>query len=177
MRLPLKKSTFGQKLIGGFLVVAFFAALVGGVGIINIRTIAKADTRLYEKYTVPIGQLQEMISSHFLIRLTLQELQYESDPSKKQEHLNKVRELLNSVDQNAGAFETTILTREGREHFKEFTDVWKLYKSDLVKAISLSEQGNRMELSRLLTGAMVQNGARAFQLLAMLSLVIALVSR
>ena len=83
MRLPLKKSTFGQKLIGGFLVVAFFAALVGGVGIINIRTIAKADTRLYEKYTVPIGQLQEMISSHFLIRLTLQELQYESDPSKK----------------------------------------------------------------------------------------------
>ncbi len=165
MRLPLKKSTFGQKLIGGFLVVAFFAALVGGVGIINIRTIAKADTRLYEKYTVPIGQLQEMISSHFLIRLTLQELQYESDPSKKQEHLNKVRELLNSVDQNAGAFETTILTREGREHFKEFTDVWKLYKSDLVKAISLSEQGNRMELSRLLTGAMVQNGARAFEVL------------
>ena len=69
------KITFGQKLTGGFLMVAFLAALVGMVGIFNIKAINKADTKLYEKFTVPIGQLQEMISSHFLIRLTLQELQ------------------------------------------------------------------------------------------------------
>ena len=79
----MKSITFGQKLIGGFLIVAFFAALVGGVGIFNIRTMDKADTKLYEKFTVPIGQLQEMISSYLLIRLTLQELLDESDSAKK----------------------------------------------------------------------------------------------
>ena len=84
----MKNLTFGRKLTGGFLIVAFFSALVGGVGIFNIRIIDKADTRLYEKYTVPIGVLQEMISSYLLIRLTLQELQDESDPAKKKEKVD-----------------------------------------------------------------------------------------
>ena len=70
----MKNITFGRKLTGGFMIVAFLAALVGGVGIFNIRIMDKADTKLYEKFTVPIGQLQEMISSFLLIRLTLQEL-------------------------------------------------------------------------------------------------------
>ncbi len=145
--------------------MAFFAAIVGGVGIYNIRAMDKADTKLYEKFTVPIGQLQEMISSYFLIRLALQELQYETDGVKKQEEVNRACELLNTIDQDAIEFDKTILTKEGREHFREFTDVWKLYKVDLVEAIRMGDQGNRKGLALLQSGVMAQNGARAFEVL------------
>ncbi len=165
MELSTMKITFGQKLTGGFLMVAFLAALVGMVGIFNIKAINKADTKLYEKFTVPIGQLQEMISSHFLIRLTLQELQYEMDAAKRAEAVSRARELLNTIDQNSVEFQKSILTKEGREHFREFTDVWSLYKADLIDAIRLSEQGNRNEYFRVLTGPMEQNGTRAFEVL------------
>ncbi len=165
MKLPVHRTTFGQKLIGGFLTVGLLTAIVGWVGIYNIRAINKADTKLYEKFTVPIGQLQEMISSHFLIRLTLQELQYESDAVKRQDEVNRTRELLNTIDQDSVEFQRSILTREGREHFREFTDVWSLYKADLMEAIRMGEQGNRKELSLLLGGDMAQKGTRAFEVL------------
>ncbi len=161
----MKNLTFGRKLTGGFLIVAFFAALVGGVGIFNIRIIDKADTRLYEKYTVPIGVLQEMISSYLLIRLTLQELQDESDPAKKKEKVDKTRELLDTIDQDAAEFAKSILTKEGREHFREFTDSWKLNKGVLETALRLGEEGKSRELSLLLKGEIAQNGSIALDAL------------
>jgi signal transduction histidine kinase len=165
MKIAIKRSTLGQKLTGGFLIVALFAAIVGGVGIFNIRTIDKADTKLYEKFTVPIGELQEMISSYWLIRLTLQELQYETDATKHKEQVDKVQELLETIDHDAAEFETSIITKEGHEHFQEFKDIWEVYKVDLKRAVSLVEQGNRTELSLLLNGAIAKNGARACEVL------------
>ena len=43
----MQNMKIGVKLIGGFLIVALFAAIVGGIGLINIKTIDDADTRLY----------------------------------------------------------------------------------------------------------------------------------
>ncbi len=157
----MKNITFGRKLTGGFMIVAFLAALVGGVGIFNIRIMDKADTKLYEKFTVPIGQLQEMISSFLLIRLTLQELLDETDPAKKKEEAAKSRELLEIVDQDSAEFAKSILTKEGIEHFKEFTDSWKLQKGVLEKAITLGEEGDSRGLSLLLKGEIAQKGGIA----------------
>ena len=161
----MKKITFGQKLVGGFLIVGFLTAIVGGVGILNIKTIEKADTKLYEKFTVPIGQLQEMISSYLLIRLSLQELLDEPDAAKKKEQVAKIRELLDTMDQDTVEFPKTILTKEGREHFKEFTDSWKVNKGVLEKAITLGEEGNGKELSVLLKGEIAQKGSIALDAL------------
>ena len=152
------KTTLGQKLLGGFLIVVILGAIVGGVGIVSIKSIEKADTKLYEKFTVPIGQLQEMISSYLLIRLTFEELHDETDPAKKKDKVVKIRELLDTLDQDSAEFAKSILTREGQEHFKEFTDSWKAHKVLLEKAIQLSEQGNNQELAELLQGEIAQNG-------------------
>ena len=60
----MQKMKIGVKLIGGFLLVALFAASVGGVGMVNIKTIDDADTKLYEKITVPLGQIQDMTAAY-----------------------------------------------------------------------------------------------------------------
>ena len=45
------------KLLTGFSIVTLLAAVVGAVGISQIREINNADTHLYENNTLPIGQL------------------------------------------------------------------------------------------------------------------------
>jgi len=50
----LKKMKMGTKLIGGFLVVALIAAVVGITGIVNIRKVAKADLGLFQDSLVPL---------------------------------------------------------------------------------------------------------------------------
>jgi len=52
-----KNLKIGVRLVAGFLITAALAALVGGIGISKIHQIDDADTRLYEKATVPLGDL------------------------------------------------------------------------------------------------------------------------
>ncbi len=152
------KTTLGQKLLGGFLIVVILGAIVGGVGIFNIKSIEKADTKLYEKFTVPIGQLQEMISSYLLIRLTFEELHDETDPEKKKEQVGKIRELLDTLDQDSVEFAKSIITKEGQEHFKEFTDSWKMHREIMAKGLQLSENGDNQGLGELLKGEIAPKG-------------------
>lgn len=62
------------KLIGSFLIIAILTAIVGVLGIIYIRQIDAADTKLYQNQTVPIGQLQEMAVSFQRTRVNLRDL-------------------------------------------------------------------------------------------------------
>ena len=48
--------------------MALFAAIVGGVGMVNIKTIDNADTRLYEKITIPLDQIGELSSAFHRMR-------------------------------------------------------------------------------------------------------------
>jgi methyl-accepting chemotaxis protein len=56
----LKKMKMGTKLIGGFLVVALIAAVVGITGIVNIHKVAKADLGLFQDSLVPLPVLADL---------------------------------------------------------------------------------------------------------------------
>ena len=75
----LNKIKIGPKLIGGFVIVAIIAAVIGVVGITNIKTIDKADTFLYEKTTVPLGDLITIAASFQQMRVALRDMIRASD--------------------------------------------------------------------------------------------------
>lgn len=52
--------TLKSKLLAGFILVAIIAAAIGGVGIYYINKIEQADTKLYEKVTMPLGDMAEI---------------------------------------------------------------------------------------------------------------------
>ena len=56
--------TLKGKLLAGFIAVAIIAGAIGGFGTFSIKQIAAADTKLYEKMTVPLGDMGE-ISTYF----------------------------------------------------------------------------------------------------------------
>jgi methyl-accepting chemotaxis protein len=73
----------GTKLITGFLVVAAIAAVIGTMGIIKIRQIDAADTKLYERMTVPLGDLAYMSVSFQRVRINLRDFVELNDAKEK----------------------------------------------------------------------------------------------
>ena len=64
----------GAKLIVGFLVVAALAAAVGIFGIANMRQIRDGSTFMYEKCTLPLGQLCLVANSYGNIRSRMRDM-------------------------------------------------------------------------------------------------------
>ena len=58
-----KNLKLGTQLISAFLVVAVIAAVIGIIGSRNLKTIDAADTFMYEKTTVPLGQMAQVVGS------------------------------------------------------------------------------------------------------------------
>ena len=53
------------KLLSAFIIVALIAGVIGYIGVVKLHQIDDADTKLYEKITVPMGQLRKSeISSY-----------------------------------------------------------------------------------------------------------------
>ena len=165
----MRNMKIGVKLIGGFLFMALFSAIVGGIGMVNIKTIDDADIKLYEKITVPLGQIQDMTSAYLRIRVALRDMVLDPDPAKNKDYVKKTHELKEAVDKDAAEFEKTIISDEGRKHFKEFTDGWKEYKVVLEKALQLGEQDNDKALIALLRGELAKYGAIAYDALEKLA--------
>ena len=76
----LKIST---KLLGGFISVALIAAVVGGVGFIEIGKMDDNSTRLYERVTVPTSELADMSTAFQRVRLNLYQAVLSDNPQEK----------------------------------------------------------------------------------------------
>lgn len=63
----------GTKLIASFLIVAAIAALVGILGIATMRKIDAAGARMYERVTLPLGDLSFMSVSFQRVRINLRD--------------------------------------------------------------------------------------------------------
>lgn len=85
----LKNIKISRKLTVGFLTVAFFAAVIGCVGIIGMLTIAKNDTMLYEEQTKPLDDMFDVVISIYNIRTNVRDSLIYSGNAEKIEELEK----------------------------------------------------------------------------------------
>ncbi|NJN96384.1 MAG: methyl-accepting chemotaxis protein, partial [Anaerolineales bacterium] len=108
------------KLIAGFILVAVIAAIVGIVGIVNLRTLEQADTRLYERMTIPISQLADMATKFQRVRVNLRDVILAEDNQERQENIETIKTLTAEIDEMATEFEKTIISEEMRTEFNTF---------------------------------------------------------
>jgi methyl-accepting chemotaxis protein len=150
----LKIST---KLLSGFITVALIAGVIGWIGVSNIHKIEEADTKLYEKITVPIGQLQDLSVSFQRMRVNLRDLITATTPEEVQKYAERIKELRGEIDKSAAEFEKTILTDEGHKLFKEFQATRAVYGPLVDKMVQLALANQDKEATVLLQG----EGAKA----------------
>jgi methyl-accepting chemotaxis protein len=56
----LKKMSLKMKLMTGFVSVAIIAVIIGGVGIVSLKKLDAAETKIYEMMTVPLAQIGDI---------------------------------------------------------------------------------------------------------------------
>jgi methyl-accepting chemotaxis protein len=145
--------TLKAKLMTGFITVAVIASLIGLIGIREIREIDNADTTLYEKAAVPMGELADFAIAFQQIKVNVREILMAPSVEEKRRYVERIKELRVSLNEKADAFEKTIISEEGRRLFDDFKTARKAFGADLDRMIELSLQNRNAEALELLRGA------------------------
>lgn len=148
----LNKIKLGQKLIGSFLIVSLIAAVIGIIGIVNMKKIDDADLMLYKKMTMPISNLLKITESFQRIRINVRDLADATNAADRTTFSNTINDLSKVTVDNAAIFEKTILTDEGRKIFKDFSEARQIYHGHLDDVINLVKQEKIKEARDIIEG-------------------------
>ena len=157
MEMSLKK-----KLMSGFVLVAIFAALIGGIGTVNIMKVSNADTLLYEKITVPTAELLSISTDFQKLRVTVLYLLRATTSSEKERLALTIKELRAKSDLEAVSFEKTILTEEERKLFADFNRERTSYHALLDQLLLLSQGNREKEVKTMLDSGQLTKAGSAF---------------
>ncbi|NMC54273.1 MAG: HAMP domain-containing protein [Chloroflexi bacterium] len=147
----------GTKLLGTFLLLAAISGVVGIFGINYIHAIEEADTRLYEHYTVPIMQLDEMGVAFQRIRVNMRDAILIDDAAANQANFDTINELSALMDTVGAEYEALIETDEMRELFNEYEAAKQAFDPYLQQMIALDKEGKSDEALEILLGDAYQS--------------------
>jgi methyl-accepting chemotaxis protein len=147
----------GAKLMTGFVAVALIAAVIGSIGITKLKSIDEADTKLYQKITIPISQLQEISTSFQRIRINIRDMVAATDAAERKSYSDRIAKLREAINKNTAEFEKTILTEDGRKLFAEFKRSDSAYAPLLDEMVQLAKANRTQEAHALMLG----DGAKA----------------
>lgn len=130
------------KLLSGFILVVVIAGIVGVVGLINISTIETKDIELYEKGAVPLDQMNALSTAFQRIRVNVRDIILSSNADEINDDINSINDRKQEIAKLAAELEKTLLTKEGQNVFKVFTDSLNNFYLELDKVIKEAQDSN-----------------------------------
>jgi methyl-accepting chemotaxis protein len=142
------------KLLSAFIVVALIAGIIGSIGVIKIKTIDAADTKLYEKMTVPLGEIGQLATAFQRMRCNLLEMW----AAESLERLNDQKKRADDRDKEIAElevkFQKTILTEDGRTMFKAYKEAYDKFDAAEKQFTKLVLEGKKTDAMALWNGEM-----------------------
>ncbi len=145
----LKIST---KLLAGFIIVALIAGAVGGFGMINLKTLDKSDTELYQYMTVPVSQISNVSIAFQKLRVHVRDLLLATTPEAKQKAGVQIDERHAEMTQLAVEFEKSI--RDDAQMRAAYDDYIKIQENLFVvldKVMTLAMAGQNAEVVAIMS--------------------------
>lgn len=125
--MKLKNIKIGTKLITSYIMIAILCGVVGGLGISKIKQIENADTKLYERMTVPLGNIGIMETFFQRIRVNVRDYIFTNDDIERKKYYDRIFELKAEFDKISNEYEKSILTKEGRDLWQNSVDALNKY--------------------------------------------------
>lgn len=149
-----KNFTLKVKLLLGFASVTLIVAIVGIFGIVQLKKIAEADTKLYEYITLPTNEVMQIAEDVQEMRVCVRDIIFKNDPQDIQNTKNRIEELRGDVKENLAAYEKTgILNEQDKKEFDEVKAVLAPYYYEVDKIVALSMVNSDDEAKNLIYGA------------------------
>ena len=158
----LNNMTLKGKLLTGFIIVAIIAAIIGVVGILKIHQIGTADTKLYEKITVPTAELVNISTDFQRTRVYALYVLRSNGREDKEKYAQKIKALREGIDKNSVLFEKSIFTEEGRKLFADFNKERANYYTLMERLLQLSVAGNDKGVQALMDSGQLSKAGDDF---------------
>jgi len=142
----------GAKLIIGFLIVAIIAAAVGAVGVVSLKTADNADTKLFEKMTVPLVDLGDLRNAFQRERGNTKDILLTTDPIKNKDYLKRIADRRAEVKAALENIKPTILTADGQKVFDAAVKAIDYYYKEADIGIALAAENKNAEAYAIIDG-------------------------
>jgi methyl-accepting chemotaxis protein len=132
----------GPKLVIGFLIVACITLAIGVTGIYNIKKINELDNQLYEKMTVPLGDLVVIAESYHKISGNVRDVINAENEPQVQSFESNIEQSSNEINEKLDSFEATIMTEDESILVDNIRKYMGQYDAVIAEIIQLKRAGN-----------------------------------
>lgn len=140
------------KLIGGFLFIAIITAVVGGIGIYELRQLDASSSQMYTNYTVPLSQLGDIAVAFQRIRVNLRDMMLAETPEISQQHMDTIAELSDTINERSAEYKALIVSQEMKDLYDEYAKRYQEFADYRSQIIKLEQSGDREGALALLHG-------------------------
>jgi methyl-accepting chemotaxis protein len=144
----LNNLKMSAKLLGGFLVVAFFTAIIGGTGYLNMKAINDGMRTMHDDRLVPINQLGQIRAGILTIRGDIYKVLL--IPAEKQTSLDRITTTIEQISTDLKAYRETQLLETETAELAVFDPAWKEYQTEIAAVLSLEKAGKSEDALKLL---------------------------
>ncbi|MEI7812699.1 MAG: MCP four helix bundle domain-containing protein, partial [Ignavibacteria bacterium] len=153
------------KLLTGFIFTAILAATVGWFGINNMQKIDDADTLLYEKATVPLGQLQKIGVAFQVIHVNLRDVLMTTEPAVIDQKTAKIDKMHSIVEEELRGYAKTFLNDNDKQEYEKFKASYVSTQQLILKVVQLWKSGQKEEAMTLMKGDAYVSATKTDELL------------
>jgi len=133
----------GIKLIIGFILVAIIAGIIGVVGVVNIKTIDDADTELYQKMTVPLGEMVTIAESYQRMRGNVKDLLLATTPEEITDLKGRIATRNEEFSTNLVSFQKSLITEDAIASVDNILSLKDRYDTLVLEVIDDLNSGDR----------------------------------
>ena len=141
----LKNIKVKVKLIIGFLIVAFLIGIVGGVGIISLKSVGENAKKMYNQNLQNVYMLTDMKQNLTQIKSDLADLlnsKDEQDSGIKTKLEKEIEDNKTENDKYISQLQNTLTDEEEKRIFEEFNGELKQYRNARENVVKLIDAGN-----------------------------------
>ena len=117
-----------RKLIVGFLIVAFLAAVIGGVGIWNMAQMKQQATDLYELYVLGVQYAEDAARYFERLRYNLTMYAVQDNATGLADYSSRISNQVASIEESLDKYEQLIQFDDEWERYNAVVEYWEKYK-------------------------------------------------
>ncbi len=146
----MKNMRLSVKLIGGFVIVAIIAAIIGGVGYWSLAVAKKAQNEVAGNRLPSVYGLQSLNEAQSAIQGYERTIAYEKDPEILKRQYANLEDAWKRADKGWKIYEPLPQTEEEAMMWKTFVEDWNAWKKSHQEVIALAKKGEH-EAARALS--------------------------
>ena len=157
------------KLLTALSIGCLIALIVVAYALIQGKYADDRDTFLYEKSTVPIGQLAVISSDFQRFRINVMRRCYEKDPQEAENNIKKIQKFNEEIHKYFKEYETTFIDKNDEESYNKLVENYNKFYSEYERVLnymnsdqqdlaleSISPSGNFTKLGLSITDHLAQ---------------------